>query len=142
MRVFYIFKIKEEFKNIYYDTQSSLYNMFKQIYYLDMDDLSYARTILKQLTEEIDKEEIDKHLFIKLHKTLSYSKKGEIHILNNLYKDEISKLIIKKSYIKLISDVNIPSFFKELEKLDDNLFICDFTYSDFFFIDSLKTLVN
>ena len=142
MRVFYIFKIKDEFKSIYNDTPSVLFNIFKQIYYLDIDDVSYAKTILKQLTEKIDKGEIDKHLFIKLHKNIPYSKKGNIHILNNLYTEEVSRLIVKNSYMKIESDINTSSFFNELGVIGNRFFVCDFTYNDFFFIDSLKMLVN
>ena len=54
MRVFYIFKIKEEFKYLYKDNPSSLYNLLKQIYYLGKDDISYGKNIFHQLTDEID----------------------------------------------------------------------------------------
>ena len=68
MRVFYVFKIKEEFKYLYKDNQSSLYNLLKQIYYLGSDDISYGENIFHQLTDEIDSDSLDRNLFIKLHK--------------------------------------------------------------------------
>lgn len=61
--------------------------------------------------------------------------------MNNLYKDEVSKLIVRNKYIKIETETNFSSFFEILKKLDKDLFVCDFEYLDFFFIDRIKTLV-
>lgn len=141
MRVFYIFKIKEEFKYLYKDNPSSLYNLLKQIYYLGSDDISYGENIFHQLTDEIDSDSLDRNLFIKLHKEIPYSKRDNVHIMNNLYKDEVSRMKIKKAFIKVETESSFSSFFNYLSLYDDNFFACDFSYFDFFFLDSLKTLV-
>ena len=141
MRVFYIFKIKDEFKYLYKNNESTLYNILKQIYYLPSEEIGYAKTLLNQLVNDIDKEYIDRDLFIKLHQKMPYSKRGEIHYMNNLYKDEISKLIVKNKYIKIETETNFSSFFEILSNYDNNFFVCDFDYLDFFFIDSIKVLV-
>ncbi|MBO5414436.1 MAG: sporulation inhibitor of replication protein SirA [Bacilli bacterium] len=141
MRVFYIFKIKDEFKYLYKDSPSQLYNLLKQIYYLGKEDIAYGENIFYQLVEPMDKELFDRKLFIKLHKEIPYSKRGEIHIMNNLYKDEISRLIIKNTYMKIETESSFSSFFNYLTLLNDNLFACDFSYIDFFFLDKIKTLV-
>ena len=141
MRVFYIFKIKDEFKYLYKDNPSHLYNLLKQIYFLGKEDINYGENIFYQLIDRIDKALYDRSLFIKLHKDIPYSKRGEIHIMNNLYKDEMSRLIIKNSYMKIESESNFSSFFRYLSDFDNNLFVCDFSYTDFFFLDSIKILV-
>lgn len=141
MRVFYCFNIKDEFKFLYKETPSNLYNILKHIYYLDRDDLLYAKTILNQICNPIDKEEMDKYLFIKLHREYSYSKKKDVHYINNLYKNEISRLIVKKKYIKIESESSFSSFINIISRINNNLFVCDFEYLDFFFIDSIKILV-
>ena len=141
MRAFYIFKIKDEFKYLYKNNESTLYNILKQIYYLPSEEIGYAKTLLNQLVNDIDKEYIDRDLFIKLHQKMPYSKRGEIHYMNNLYKDEISKLIVKNKYIKIETETNFSSFFEILSNYDNNFFVCDFDYLDFFFIDSIKVLV-
>lgn len=141
MRVFYIFKIKEEFKYLYKDNSSQLYNLLKQIYYLGKNDFNYGENIFCQLTDRIDKSLYDRTLFIKLHKEIPYSKRDNIHIMNNLYRDEISRLIIKKSHMRIETESSYSSFFGYLSNLDDNLFVCDFTYTDFFFLDGIKKLV-
>lgn len=141
MRVFYVFCIKEEFKYLYKDSPLALYEILKQIYYLGNEDILYGENIFKQLTEEIDKEELDCKLFIKLHQYMPYSKREDIHFINNLYKEEISRLRIKKSYIKIQAEATFSSFFQYLDELNSNFFACDFKNYDFFFLDSIKTLV-
>ena len=61
--------------------------------------------------------------------------------MNNLYKDEVSRMKIKRAFIKVETESSFSSFFNYLSLYDDNLFACDFSYLDFFFLDSLKTLV-
>lgn len=142
MRVFYIFKIKDEFKYLYKDNLSQLYCLLKQIYHLGVDDINYGENIFNQLIDKIDKNLYDRTLFIKLHKEIPYSKRQDVHIINNLYKDEVSRLIIKKSYMKIESESNFSSFFNYLSLFKDNLFVCDFTYLDYFFLDSKFNLIK
>lgn len=141
MRVFYIFKIKDEFKYLYKENPSHLYNLLKQIYFLGKDDINYGENIFFQLVDKIDKNLYDRELFIKLHRDIPYSKRGNIHIMNNLYKNEVSRLIIKNSYMKIESESSFSSFFRYLSNLEENLFVCDFLYTDFFFLDGIKILV-
>lgn len=141
MRTFYIFNIKKEFKYLYKDSPSSLYEMLHQIYNLGKDDVIYGKNIFNQLTSRIDKEFLDRYLYIKLHQEIPYSKRGEIHFMNNLYKDEVSRLIIKKAYIKIETESSFSSFFPYLCELNGNFFACDFINLDFFFLDNIKTLV-
>ena len=141
MRVFYIFNIKEEFKALYADNPSMLYEILKQIYYLGKDDILYGKNIFNQLTTSINKEKVDRALFIRLHQDMPYTKRGDIHIMNNLYKDEVSRLIVRNSFIKIETESSFSSFFNYLNEFSSNFFACDFSYLDFFFLDTLKTLV-
>lgn len=141
MKVFYIFNVKDEIYELYNNKPESLYKMYNHIYNLSDNELNYAKTLLDQLNETFDKEILDTKLFIKLHKEVPYSKRGDIHYFNNLYKDEISKLIIRKRYIKVTTEKNTSSFFNILINFNYNLFVCDFSNSLYFFLDSIKTLV-
>lgn len=141
MRVFYLFKIKEVFKNLYQDDSYTLYRILKQIYNLDKSEIGYALTLLNQLEVKINKEKLDRDLFIRLHQKMPYSKRGEIHYINNLYKNEVSKLRVNHRYIKIETESSVSSFFDELRKLDQDFFVCDFKDKDFFWLDRVKTLV-
>ncbi len=141
MRVFYIFDMKEEFKTLYRNNESSLYNILKQLYYYRQDEFLYGFQLFKQLTNKIDKGKIDSLLFLRMHQDIPYSKRDGKHRFNNLYKDEISILEVKYSYIKIKAEQESSSFFKVLATLSKNFFVCDFEMQDYFFLDETKILV-
>ena len=135
MKVYYIFKIKEQFIILYKDTPSILFNILKNIYYLEREEVDYGYNLFNQLTNPINKNELDRRLFIKLHQDIPYSKRQDTHYINNLYKNEISRLNISNMYIKLEVEQNHSSFFNILEEELNDLFCCCFNKSDFFFLD-------
>ncbi len=134
MKVYYVFKLKNEFVSLYKDNPSVLFNILKSIYYLDHTEVDYGYNLFKQLISPYQKNELDRKLYIKLHKEIPYSKRKEVHCINNLYKDEVSRLIINKSYLKLELEQDYSSFFKILDSELDNLFACSFKNIDFFFL--------
>ena len=134
MRVYFIFSIKLEFINLYYNNKNILYSILKQIYYLDSNELKYGYNIFNQLINDIDKNDLDKFLYVKLHRNIQYYKRNNTNIYNKLYKDEVSKLIVKRSYIKLETENNYSSFFKYLKEYNNSLFVCDFKNQDYFFL--------
>lgn len=141
MRTYFIFKIKKEFVSLYKDNSRNLYEVLKHLYFMKKHEMNYGFNLFTQLTERINKYELNKEIYIKYHKDMTYSKNGNDHIINNLYKDEISILTIKNSYILISANHNYSSFFNILSSLDMNYFICDFEYQDYFWLDDIKTLV-
>lgn len=134
MKVYYIFKLKKEFINLYKDNPSVLFNILKSIYFLDRTEVDYGYNLFKQLISPYSKNELDRKLYIKLHQEIPYSKRKNIHCINNLYKDEVSRLIVNNFYLKLELEQEHSSFFEILNKEMDNLFACCFKSVDFFFI--------
>lgn len=134
MKVYYIFKLKKEFIDLYKDTPSVLYNILRSIYYLDKEEVDYGYNLFKQLTLPIEKNKVDRDLFIKFHQNIPYSKRKDVHYINDLYRNEISRLVVNKSYLKLEVEQNFSTFFDMLKKEDNNLFACSFNKCDFFFI--------
>lgn len=141
MRIYYVFNIKSEYINLYNNCKGSLYKVLQQLYYLRKKDLEYGFNMFKQLTNKIDDEELDKKIFIKMHNKMTYVKKGKTHIINNLYKDEITALKIKKSYIIINCNRNYTEFFNILSKENENFFVCDFINNDYFLLRDIKMLV-
>lgn len=141
MRIYYAFKIKKEFYDIYKETPSVLYNFLNQLYYFKKENLDYGNELFRQIANKFDKEELDKRLFIKLHNKMKYCKRGDEHIINNLYRDEVSIMKIKKSYIVINSNKNCTEFFDFLNEEDDSIFICDFNNHDYFYANQVKMLV-
>ena len=141
MRIYYIFDIRDEYISLYNDSPKSLFNVLYQLYYMRKKDVEYGFNMFKQLTNKINKEKLDSDIFIKLHTKMTYIKKGNNHIINNLYKDEISALKVKKSYILINSNKSYTEFFNILVNQNRNYFVCDFINKDYFFLSNIKILV-
>ena len=141
MRIYYVFNIKKEVFDIYKTTPSVLFNFFNRIYFLNKDNLNYSNSIYKQISNKFDKEILDLKIFIKLHNKVIYSKKKDEHIINNLFKDEISIMKVKKSYIVINTNKNYTQFFNILYYFYNNCLVCDFVNQDYFFLDNVKMLV-
>ena len=134
MKVYYIFKLKDDVLDLYKDTPSVLYNILRNIYYLEKSEVDYGYNLFKQLTLPIEKNKIDRDIFIKFHQDIPYSKRKDVHYINNLYKNEISRLVVNNSFLKLEVEQNYSSFFNILKEEDKNLFVCSFKKCDFFFL--------
>lgn len=141
MRIYYVFDIREEYISLYSDSAKSLFDVLYQLYYMRKKDIEYGFNMFKQLTNRISKEKLDKTIFLKLHNKMTYVKKGNNHIINNLYKDEISALKVKNSYILINSNKNYTEFFNVLLSVNANYFVCDFINKDYFFLSDIKILV-
>ena len=133
--------MKKEFVSLYQNSPGSLYNVLKHLYYMKRHEMSYGFNLFQQLTEKIDKNKLDREIYIKYHDEMVYSKNHNEHIINNLYKDEISILIIKSTCILINANRNYSSFFTILESLGDEYFVCDFVSQDYFWINDIKMLV-
>lgn len=141
MREFFIFEIKDEFKSLYIDKPSILYNILEQIYKLDKSDLNYGYSLFKQLTRKIDKEEIDRYLFIKYHQNIPYSKRKETHYYNDSTHDEVSTLLVKRAYMLVKTNYYNSFFLKTLNSPSNTYFAVDFKNQDYFFLSDMKILV-
>lgn len=141
MRTFYIFKIKKEFISLYKDSPGSLFNVLRHLYYMKRYEVNYGFNLFNQLTNRINKELLDREIYIKYHNEMIYSKNKNEHIINNLYKDEVSILNIKNSYILINTNGNYSSFFNIISNIGNEYFVCDFISIDYFWINDIKMLV-
>ena len=142
MKVYFIFDIKKEFKNLYKGNERVLYNILKQIYYLEKNEVEYGYNLFNQLINKINKNDLDRKIFIKYHQDIPYSKRNQTHYINNLYKDEISRLTIKSSYMRLEVENNSKAFFKILSDFSENYFVCDFKNHEYFFLTSTSPKIK
>jgi hypothetical protein len=60
-------------------------------------------------------------------------------MFNNYYTDEVSKLIIKNSYLILKSNKENSTFFTILSEIP-NLFVIDFENKDYFWLSKISNL--
>ncbi len=141
MRIFYIFRIKKEVYDIYENTPSVLFNFLKEIYTTKNKDIDKIKIIYDQVINTINKRDIDLKLYVKLHNKMKYSKKNDTHIINDIFKDEISIMRVKNSYIVLNTNTNYSFFFEYLNSEIKELLVCDFINDDYFFLSKIKCLV-
>lgn len=141
MRIYYIFKIKNDVKDVYEDTPSVIYNFLRNIYLTKDKDIDHIKMIYLQVINTFNKRDLDLKLYVKLHNKMKYSKKGDTHIINDIFKDEISIMRIKNSYIVINTNKNFTDFFKIINELSQDCFVCDFINDDYFFLRKIKMLV-
>lgn len=143
MRTYYLFFIDKLFTYIYKEKSSLLFQNFYQIYKNNnkYDDL--ISDIYLQLINHINKRDLNEYIYTRYKDQVSYFFYDNCHIIENIYNNEITKLIINNTFIKIISNVDYPSFFDILDSYFDNIFICDFDNYDYFWLSEVlkQTLV-
>ena len=142
MRRFYIFSIRDELMSLYKDSPSNLYKILDSIYKMEDKDIVYAYNLFKQICISIDNLNINNKIYLKMHNDLVYTKLGNEHIINNLYKDEVSILKVKKSHMLIDCNNSYSSFFAFLNYDNKNYFICDFQNNDYFFLSDIELVVK
>lgn len=138
MRTFYLFKIKKSYSCLTKDTPYNLFKAIENIYYLKKEDLSYYNNFFIQIRDTFNKEYLDNNIFEFYKNKYSYSKVNGVHMINDYYTDEKSKLIINTSYLYIKSTKNLPTFLKAITK-KENIFVCDFESKDYFWLEELMS---
>ena len=142
MRRFYIFNIRLELMNLYKENPENLYKILNIIYKMKESELNYGYNLFKQICVTIVTLALSNKLYLKMHNDLVYTKIDNEHIINNLYKDEVSVLKIKKSHLLLDCNTSYSSFFNFLNTFNSNFFVCDFQSGDFFFLSDIELVVE
>jgi len=136
MRTFYLFKIKKSYSELTHDTPYNLFKAIENVYYLKQEDLSYFNNFFVQIRDTFNKEYLDNNIFEFYKNKYSYTKVNNVHMINDYYTAEKSKLIISKSYLYIKSTKNLPTFLKAITR-KDNIFVCDFVNKDYFWLEEL-----
>jgi len=136
MRTFYLFKIKKSYTELTKSTPYNLYKAIENIYYLKQEDLNYFNNFFVQIRDTFNKEYLDNNIFEYYKNKYTYTKVNDIHMINDYYTAEKSKLIISKSYLYIKSTKNLPTFLKAITR-KDNIFVCDFVNKDYFWLEEL-----
>ena len=92
MRRFYIFNIREELMSLYKDNPDNLYKILSSIHSMKEQELVYAYNLFQQICITFDTLSLNNKLYLKMHNDLVYTKIDNEHVINNLYKDEVSIL--------------------------------------------------
>jgi len=138
MRTFYIFKIKEEYANLTKNNPYHLFKMLSYIYNLEREEINRGVELFNKMTDNFNSKKLDIDIFKNYRENYFYTKFKNIHQMNNIYKKEESKLIIRKKFLLLKSTVIRPVFLDDLREYH-NIFFCDFENKDYFWLEKLTT---
>ena len=98
-----------------------------------------AYDLFNDISLPINSDFINLYLFNRLKEDDSYSKFKSVHMYNNYYTNEVSKLSVFNSYIKLKSNFYDNTFINNLKEIT-NLFVCDFMYDKYKFLNHKKSV--
>lgn len=135
MKTFYIFKINKNYISLAKSSPENMYMLFKSINNHKRDDIIVAYDLLKEISLPINRDFFNEFIYMKLRYNESYTKYRNVHMYNDYLKDEISKMSINNSHIKIKSNKENNVFVNNLINID-NLFLCDFNN------DYYKYLIN
>ena len=100
---------------------------------MDESNLNLAIKLFDEICEKPNPKDLNISLFNELRSSDYYTKFNNNHLINNYYTEENSKLIVKKTFMKVKTSMNNPTFFSVLKKIP-NLFVVDFVSKDYFWL--------
>ncbi|HHX33167.1 MAG TPA: sporulation inhibitor of replication protein SirA [Mollicutes bacterium] len=139
MRTFYLFKVNEDYSKLTRNIPYNLYSTYLDIKLSSKNNLDYLFNQYKSITDYLKPKLINQFLFNKMKDMDGYSLYKNIHMYNNYYSDEVSKLKVYNSYFILESNKQNSTFFSLLQEIP-YLFVIDFENKDYFWLKSFKNL--
>ena len=133
MRTFYLFELKEEIRKNFKNNYCDLYKILESIHYLKIEDVVLGYNIFNNLVCRIDRDFYNKKIKENNINSESYICYNYTHTINDYFNNENTKMIINKSFIKIKTNKNMPSFFYDIGMFK-NVFVCDFKNNDYFLI--------
>ena len=140
MRTFYIFRINNGFNTLYNRKTSNIYKILNRINNLDINESKKAINVYRKIIRPIDKDRINSFITKRHMNDFYYSINNSCHELKN--DKEKSIMFVNKTYIKIVCSGNISSFFKDIFMIDKSLFVVDFNYKDYFFVEDLNSKIS
>lgn len=116
-----------------------LFRAMEDIHSFDRTDVNVAYDLFMQLVNPFDKSKINNKIFNESKDNDFYSKFHNVHRIQNKYVPEDSMLVVNRAFLLLESNILKPTFLDELKEYK-NLFVCDFTNKDYFWLNELVCL--
>lgn len=142
MNELFIFEVKKDFYKLYKDKTNELFYIYNRIYKMKKSDKEYGYNLFTQISNFINKDEITRIIKDIYKDKIIYTNNNHEHIINNLFLNEISIMKIKNSHIIIESNIDNPSFIKDLKSINKHLFICNFKKQDYYFLNNKKNLIK
>ena len=135
MRIFYAFCINEFYQSMYYKHSYRLYKILEGIHHAREYDKISSYRLYKQVANPINKMMCNGYITKNYRLCYEYYSDHNAHYIKK--KEEHTKMIISNIHVKIISDVNFPSFFRDIYFYENDIFVCDFENKDYFWLDKV-----
>ena len=130
LKTFYIFNLNKSTHILAKKNSYNIYLLLSTIYNQNKINIISAYNLFNEICNPINKEFYNVYLYDKLKDNEYYTKYRNVHMYNDYMSDEISKLVVMNTHIKIKSNKEDNIFITTIYDLD-NLFICDFK-NDYF----------
>ena len=134
MKVFYVFKINENFYYMYNKNSYKIFKILQELRSCGDYDINMTKRKLKEIVCRLDRDNININLNYNLNNNRDYYKNNNVHIICN--NNEYTKLIVEDYMIRIKTNQKYPNIFNYIE--DNNIFVCDFINIDYFWLNSNK----
>lgn len=136
MRIYYIFLIKKEILKNAKTNPYNLYKILESIYLMNNEKFVIGYKAFNKICEIINKNNYNKLIKDLNIDNLNYTIYDNVHVINDFFRNENTKLIINNTHMKLKSNVYYPSFLSDIQNVS-NAFVCDFINMDYFFLQDI-----
>ena len=137
MRTFFIFKIKKHFAILMKNNPYNLYKVIEKMYKLSEEELKKNTNVFEFLKDNFDKDNLSNELYLSYKDKSYYTKFLNTHMINDYFTKEKTKLTINKKYLLINTNEEVPLFFKDIDRNEKNVFVCDFVNKDYFWLEEL-----
>lgn len=127
MRKYYLFIIKEKYKN------KQIFHTLNNLYNIKENNLLYGVKVFHEMCELYDKKIISMYLekrFANIKKI-----KTNQYYLNGYQEQDL--IVLKKSVIIIMTNLNFPLILRTFNIYNHNIFVCDFENKDYFWLDNM-----
>ncbi|MBQ3021373.1 MAG: sporulation inhibitor of replication protein SirA [Bacilli bacterium] len=132
MKTFFIFKLNKEYSSIAIKTPYNIYLLLFSIYKQNKKNLYKAYNLFDEICLSINRDFFNYYIYNTLNILEGYTKYRYIHMYNDYFTGEVSKITINNSHIKLKSNKDENVFIEKIKDIKD-LFICDFDNNYYIF---------
>ena len=138
MRNYHIFLITNHFLYLYKDNPAKLYETLNNIRKLNPNEYKLGERLFKQICLPVNIKKVNEYIYNRHKKELAYTRINNNHIYRNIYINDISKMIVRKTQVKISSNKNISIFLKDLKDYSNFFFVCDFINCDYFLLSLIE----
>ena len=135
MRTFYLFHVNEFYSSTYQKNPYKLYKIFDILFHEREYDRYRSYKLYKQIVIPFNKMLCNNYIIKKNRLNYEYFYDNQSHFIKK--NEEHAKMVIGSIHIKIESDNNFPTFFKDINNFEEDIFVCDFENGDYFWLDKV-----